>query len=175
MVSDFYDQSGAEPSRIPRLDPIALVQNPAFGAHLLWSFGRSYHEEKIGQYPIMQIYFLVLPLVLHAQSLAEIKSTQTASGLSKFAAKLALQRERLIAVHDRTLRMRELTFQSLGIGIASKILHVDYETGRVRANSLSLPRPPERLKYHVSSAEKLGRWTAHLSPGHVFQLLQVNI
>jgi hypothetical protein len=89
MVSDFYDQSGAEPSRIPRLDPIALVQNPAFGAHLLWSFGRSYHEEKIGQYPIMQIYFLVLPLVLHAQSLAEIKSTQTASGLSKFAAKRA--------------------------------------------------------------------------------------
>ncbi|MDS7598414.1 three component ABC system middle component [Agrobacterium tumefaciens] len=175
MVSDIRHQSGAEPVRIPQFDPIALVQNPAFGAHLLWSFGRGYHEEKIGQYPIMQSYFLVLPLVLHAQSLAEIKSTQTASGLSKFVAKLAQQRERLIAVHDRTLRMRELTFQSLGIGISSKILHVDYDTAQIRANSLSLPRPPERLKFHISSAEKLGRWTARLSPGHMFQILQVNV
>ncbi|MBY3330375.1 hypothetical protein HFN98_06895 [Rhizobium laguerreae] len=169
------DQTSSGFPSASSLDPIALVQNPAFGAHLLWSFGRGYHEEKIGEFPVMPTYFLVLPLVLHAQTLADIKSTQLPSGLSKFVAKLAEHRERLMAVHERTLRMRELTFQSLGTGIASQILHVDYNSGRVSANTIQMPRPPERLKFHVASADKLGRWAARMPEGQVFQLLQVNV
>jgi hypothetical protein len=156
-------------------NPIALVQNPAFGAHLLWSFGRGFQAEKIDELPPMPTFFLVMPLVLHARTLADLRSTNLSSGLSKFVAKLSEQRERLMAVHDRTLRMRELTLQSIATGIASRLLHVDYATGLVRANDVDVPRPPERLKFHVASADKFGRWAAKMPQGQVFQLLQVII
>jgi len=156
-------------------NPIALVQNPAFGAHLLWSFGRGFQAEKIDEHPAMPIFFLVLPLIMHARTLTDLKSTNLPSGLSKFVAKLGEQRERLMAVHDRTLRMRDLTLQSIGTGIASHLLHVDYATGLVRANDVDVPRPPERLKFHVANAEKFGRWVGRLPQGQVFQLLQVTV
>ncbi|RWI86351.1 MAG: hypothetical protein EOR22_29920 [Mesorhizobium sp.] len=163
------------PSPSDATNPIALVQNPAFGAHLLWSFGRGFQAEKIDGLLPMPTFFLVLPVILHARTLADLRSTNLPSGLSKFVAKLSEQRERLMAVHDRTLRMRELTLQSIGAGIASRLLHVDYATGFVRANDVDVPRPPERLKFHVANADKLGRWCARLPQGQVFQLLQVTV
>ncbi|MER9357777.1 DUF6521 family protein [Mesorhizobium sp. M0514] len=164
-----------QPSPSDTANPIALVQNPAFGVHLLWSFGRGFQAEKIDELLPMPTFFLALPLILHARTLADLRSTNLPSGLSKFVAKLSEQRERLMAVHDRTLRMRELTLQSIGTGIASRLLHVDYATGFVRANDVDVPRPPERLKFHVANADKLGRWCARLPQAQVFQLLQVTV
>ncbi|MBB4145900.1 three component ABC system middle component [Rhizobium rhizoryzae] len=167
--------SQSEVPYFPPVDPIMLVQNPAFGAHLLWSFGRGFQAEKMDALPSLPSYFLVLPLILHARTLADLKSTNLPSGLSKFVVKLGEQRERLMAVHERTLRMRELTLQSVGAGIASGLLNINYANGLVRANDVSVPRPPERLRFHVASAEKLGRWSARLPQGQVFQLLQVDV
>ena len=169
------EQQKSIPPRFKPVDPIALVQNPAFGAQLLWTFGRGYQTEKIDALPPMPSYFLILPLVLHARTMADIRTTNLPSGLSKFVAKLSEQRERLMAVHDRTLRMRDLTLQSIGAGVASRLLHVDYSAGNVRANDVEVPKPPERLKYHVASAEKLGRWIGRMPQNQVFQLLQVSI
>ena len=163
------------PPRSKPVDPIALVQNPAFGAQLLWSFGRGYQSEKIDDLPPMPSYFLVLPLVMHARTMADIRTTNLPSGLSRFVAKLSEHRERLMAVHDRTLRMRELTLQSIGVGVASRLLYVNYTSGHVRANDVEVPKPPERLKYHIACAEKLGHWISRMPQGQVFQLLQVNI
>ena len=153
--------------------PVELVQNPAFGAHLLWSFGRGYQAEKVGDLPHLPGFFLVLPMTLHGPTLAAIKSTNLPSGLSKLVAKLAEERERLFAVHDRAVSMRELTLQSVAIGIGTKLIHVDYGTAAVRSNDLKPPSAPERLKFHVSAAEKLGRWFARLPSSQVFSLLQV--
>jgi hypothetical protein len=93
--------------------------------------------------------------------------------LAKFVAKLAEDREDLLAVHTRALAMRNLTLQSLGSGIVAGLLAVDYDKALVRANQASPPKPPERLKHHVASAEKLGRWFARLPGNQVFSLLQV--
>jgi Family of unknown function (DUF6521) len=95
--------------------PIALVQNPAFGSLLLWSFGRSYQAEKVGDLPPLTPFFLVLPILLHGPTLRDIRSTNQSSGLSKLVSKLAEHREQLFAVHDRALAMRELTLQSVAI------------------------------------------------------------
>jgi hypothetical protein len=154
--------------------PVALVQNPAFGSLLLWSFGRGYQAEKIGDLPPLTSFFLVLPLLLHSPTLEELRSTNRSSGLSKLVSKLAERRERLFAVHDRSLAMRELTLQSVAVGLATGLMHVDYETALVRSNDVRPPKPPERLKYHVAGAEKLGQWFARLPPSQIFSLLEVD-
>lgn len=153
--------------------PIELVQNPAFGSLLLWNFGRGYQEERVGDLPLFIDFFLVLPLILHGPSMRDIKSTNVSSGLSKLVAKMSLPRERLFAVQDRALAMRELTFESLAVGVATKLLSVDYDTALVRSNDAKPPRAPERLKYHLGSAGKLGHWFGRLPQAQIFSLLQV--
>ena len=152
---------------------VERVQNPAFGARLLWSFGKGFQEESLGELSRLPSSFLILPLVLHTPTLGLIKSTNLPSGLTKLVAKLAQRREDLLAIHDRARAMRELTLDSIAAGVTTGLLTVNYETGRVRANEAQIPIPPERLKFHVSSAEKLGRWIARISEGHAFSLLQV--
>ena len=155
------------------ISSIERVQNPAFGSRILWSFGRGYQEEKIGELTPLTSFFLVLPLILHGPTLRHIKSTNRPSGLTKLVSKLAEKREQLFAVHDRAITMRDLTLESVGVGIATELLHLDYESGLIRANEVKLPAPRERLKFHISNAKKLGCWFARLPQGQVFSLLQV--
>jgi hypothetical protein len=93
--------------------------------------------------------------------------------LAKFVSKLGEERERLFAVHERALAMRGLTLDSLAAGISAKLFKIDYDTAVVRSNEARPPTPPERLKHHVASAEKVGRWFARLPANQVFSLLQV--
>jgi hypothetical protein len=153
---------------------VELVQNPAFGSIVLWRFGQGYQAERIGDLPHLLSFFLILPLILHGPTLREIKSTNLPSGLTKLASKMAEQREQLFAVHDRAVALRDLTLQSVGMGITTKLLNIDYGSALIRSNEAKPPAPPERLKFHISSAEKLGRWFARLPQGQVFSILQVD-
>jgi hypothetical protein len=155
------------------LSSIAQVQNPAFGALILWRFARGFQAEKPGELPIFTLFFLLLPLILHRPTMEIIRSTNQSSGLAKFVAKLAEERERLIAVHERALALRGLTLDSLATGVATKLLWIDYTNASVRANELKTPTAPERLKHHLASAEKVGRWFARLPGNLVFSLLKV--
>jgi hypothetical protein len=156
-----------------QLSPIAQVQNPAFGALILWRFVRGFQFEKPGELPVLTLLFLLLPLTLHRPTVEKIRSTNQSSGLAKFTAKLADERERLFAVHERAFALRSLTLDSIATGVATKLLSVDYVNALVRANELTVPTTPERLKNHLASAEKLGRWFARLPPSLVFSLLKV--
>lgn len=155
------------------LSVVARVQNPAFGSRLLWQFGRGYQSERPGELPPLPLHFLVLPLTLHSPTLDLVRSTNLPSGLTKLTAKLAERRERLLAIHERTRVLRGLTLESLAIAASAGLIHVDYASALVRSNDVEVPTPPERLKFHVSSAEKLGRWLSRMPPGQVFSLLQV--
>lgn len=139
----------------------------------MWSFARGFQAEKIDQHAQLPSFFLILPMILHAETLAVLRSTQTPSGLAKFAAKLGEERERLYSVHQRALALRELTLQSVAVGVTTGLLRIDYTEATVRANELKLPAPPERLKHHIAGAEKLGRWFARLPQNQVFSLMQV--
>lgn len=61
------------------LSTVALVQNPALGALLLWRFGKSYQEEQLGTAAQLHSFFVVLPLLYHAPTLDRIKSTNNSS------------------------------------------------------------------------------------------------
>ena len=116
---------------VTETSPVELVQNPAFGSQVFWSFGRGYQGEKIGDLPPLPSFFLVLPLILHGPTLREIKSTNLPSGLARLVSKLAEQREMLFAVHNRAVALRDLSLQSIAAGIATKLLHLDYESAFV--------------------------------------------
>jgi hypothetical protein len=153
--------------------PVALVQNPAFGAVVLWRFGRGFQSEKIDELPHFNSYFLVLPIILHAETKEIVRSTLQSSGLAKFVSKVADNRERLYAIHERALALRGLTLESIGVGVGSRLLGINYETAGVRANDLKLPTPAEGIKGHLTAAERLGRWFSRLPQGQVYSLLQV--
>ncbi|NTG16442.1 hypothetical protein G6L05_22070 [Agrobacterium rhizogenes] len=152
---------------------VALVQNPALGALLLWRFGKSYQEESISDAAQLHAFFVVLPLLYHAPTLDRIRSTNLPSGLSQLTKKLGEERELLISVQTRALKMRELTLSSVGTAISSGIMHLGYDTGKLRSNEVRPPKSPERLKYHVAGADKLGRWFSRLSLDQAFALLWV--
>lgn len=155
------------------LSTVALVQNPALGALLLWRFGKSYQEERLIEPALLHSFFVVLPLLYHAPSLERIRTTYDSSGLSQFAKKLSDERELLISVQERTLKMRELTLSSVAAAISSGLMHLTYDTGRLRSNEVRPPKPPERLKYHIAGAEKLGHWFGRMTLDQAFALLWV--
>lgn len=153
--------------------PVTLVQNPAFGAMLLWKFCAGFQKEKPDALPILTSLFCVLPIVYHGATLRELKSTNLPSGLVKFATKLSERREALIAIHDRALAMRGLTFSSVATGVATRLLRLDYATAQIAANDERLPLIPERLKAHYAGAEKLGHWFARLPLSHALSTLRI--
>jgi hypothetical protein len=140
---------------------LEIVQNPSLGAYALWLFTLGYQDEASMSAPL-PMAFLVLPLVLHRSTLEAIGSTRKASGLALFAAKLAEQRENLLAVHERALVLRRLTLQSLGVGATARLLKINYHDASLRGYPLEpgLRKPPlpERLKDFGAAPEKLGYW-----------------
>jgi len=160
----------------PQLSELEIVQNQALGAFAIWQFGLGYQADD-GRPAALPLAFLVLPLLLHTQTLETIQSTRRASGLTLFAAKLGEERENLLAVHERARCLRELTLESIGLGIRSKLLSLDYADASVRANALlgssANPPLPERLKGLPKSAEKIGYWFSKAGLTQVANTLKV--
>jgi ABC-3C biological conflict system middle component len=158
------------------LSEIEIVQNPALGAYAIWRFGIGFQSED-GRPPAFPLAFLVLPLVLHRPTLVMIGSTQRASGLALFAAKLSQERENLLAVHERALALRRLTLQSIAMGVGERLLTLDYVSATIRANT---PEPtvrklilPERIRAFSGAAEKVGYWFSKLGLHQVTSTLAV--
>ena len=165
-----------EASNPSPLSEIEIVQNPALCAFVLWRFGLGFQSED-GRPAILPLAFLVLPLVLHRPTLEMINSTRKTSGLALFASKLGEQRELLFAVHERALALRHLTLQSIGMGVANRLLTLDYEAATLRANTLEsdAPKPklPERIRNFSSAADKIGYWFSKVTLNQVASTLAV--
>ena len=164
-------------ARAARLGEAAIVQNEALGAYAIWRFCLGF-QERDGRAVTLPLAFLLLPLVLHAPTLAIVLSTQKASGLHLFAGKLGEQREDLIAVHGRVLAFRQLTFVSLMLAEQSRLVRIEPSTATVRAFSphheLQAPALPERIRRIAPACEKIGYWFSVLSDQQVAHTLKVD-
>jgi len=158
------------------LTELEIVQNPALGGYTLWRFGVGFQSED-GRPAALPLAFLVLPLLLHQPTLKMITSTQRASGLALFAAKLGQERENLFAVHERALALRRLSLQSIAMGVNNRLLTIDYDATTLRANtadeSLRKPSLPERIRSFSGAADKLGYWFSKLGLHQVASTLAV--
>jgi hypothetical protein len=115
--------------------------------------------------------------VLHRPTFGVITSTQRASGLALFAAKLGQERENLLAVHERALALRQLTLQSIAMGVAERLLTLDYASATIRANTpeatIRKPILPERVRGFSGAAEKVGYWFSKLGLHQIASTLAV--
>jgi Family of unknown function (DUF6521) len=159
------------------LSELEIIQNPALGAFLLWRFGIGYQSDDGRQAPF-HLFFLVLPLVLHRHTLGKISSTQRASGLALFAAKLSVERENLMAIHERTLLLRRLSLQSLAMGTEHRLLSISARDATVRANTADeqfrVPTLPDRITPLSRAPEKLGHWCSKFSLHQIATTLMVD-
>ncbi len=162
------------PQALTELD---IVQNPAVGAYLVWQFGLAFQVEG-GEPAPLPAAFLVLPLILHEQTLDVILSTLKASGLMLFASKVGEQKEDLLAIHNRALKLRTLTLRSIGFAVNAGLATVDYQRAAMRSNTPVGPVRrldlPERLRGFPRAAEKIGAWFARVPLTQVASTLRIS-
>lgn len=156
------------------------VQNPALGAAILWRFCCSYaSSHPTNDPPALPILFLVLPIVLH-QAVAELlRRTRPSSGLRAFAAKFGdasvSKQDLLLQIHDRSLRWRSMTLQSLELAAAGHLVHLS-DAGFVMPLSKAKPRGlADEVKQLMADAEKLGTWCAQLNLHEITTTLKVRL
>jgi hypothetical protein len=78
----------------------------------------------------LPLSFLVLPIVLHASTYAQVAGTMKKSGLRYFADKFGQaknsQSDLVLAIQNRAISLRPTTFESLGIAVLGNFLHPDH-------------------------------------------------
>lgn len=165
----------AEKPRPPvPLSEIDIVYNEALCAYLLWRVGKAFREEG-GNDIFLALLFIALPLLLHDVTLRAIVSTNKPSGLSKAASKIGESRDNLLAIHDRSLRLRGLTLRSLSAGLRCGLFLINYQDAKVHSISdIKAPVLPERLKLHMKAADLLGAWFARLPIEQIASLLRID-
>lgn len=156
------------------------VQNPALGAMALWRFTVGYEKGSGENSPTpIPLLFIVLPVVMHEETAWFVTSTQKKSGLRKFAGKFSESKFRksdiLLSIHNRCVRLRRLTMDSLAIAISSKLMSLDCKDGLVVSLSSSAPKSgiPLTIEPLLRAAERLGIWCATVSLHEVSVILKV--
>lgn len=156
------------------------VQNPALGAAVLWRFCCAYtatHPE--GDAPALPTLFLVLPIVLHQATVELLRRTWPSSGLRAFAAKFGdtkvSKQDLILQIHDRSLRWRTLTLESIELAAAGRLIYLT-ESGEAMPLSKTKARGlPEEVKQLMSDAEKLGAWCGQLTLHEITTTLKVRL
>ncbi|MDQ0418679.1 hypothetical protein J2Z48_002882 [Croceifilum oryzae] len=150
-----------------------IIQNPALGSILIHRFVSSYREKSEQAVP-MQLIFLILPMLYHKATLEMIDSTYESSGLRLLVSKFSKERNKdlLLSIHDQTLRMRELTMDSLRIALACDLVMLNLNDGKVNIASQSLPKKYDSQEM-VKAAKKLGYWCASLTLHEISSILKV--
>lgn len=156
------------------------VQNPALGATILWRFCCGYAEaHPTGDPPPLPVLFLVLPIVLHQATTELLRRTRVSSGLRAYAAKFGdaavSKQDLLLQVHERALRWRSLTLQSIELATAGRLLQLA-EDGTVFPLSRTKARGlPDEVKQLLADADKLGTWCGQLTLHEVTTTLKVKL
>lgn len=156
---------------MPTLDEeVRHVQNPALGALLEWRFVVGYRAGRADASGCpLPLVFLVLPLLLHAETAAHVQSTRSSTGLRGFSAKFSAsahnESDVLLALQDRAAVLRDLSLQSLRVAIGARLLTVDTVAAVVHELTRTLPQAgiSECVRDLVRNADKLGRWCSALT------------
>lgn len=161
------------------LTELDLVQNPAIGAYLIWNFTLGYQEDGATEAAPFLLAFLVLPMLLHQQTLEAVASTRKASGLTLFAAKFDREREALVELHSRARLLRPLSLQSIGVASTSRLIRIEHGSALLHGYPLDLldvkkPSIPERLKGFSSAADKIGYWFSKLGISQIASTLRID-
>ena len=156
------------------------VQNPALGAAILWRYCCGYVESHpLHDAPSLPLLFLVLPIILHQATAELLRRTRSTSGLRAYAAKFGdssvSKQDLLLQIHERAVRWRSLSLQSVQLAAAGRLVHIA-EAGEVVPLSRTKARAlPDEVKQLLTDAEKLGKWCGQLTLHEVTTTLKVKL
>jgi len=156
------------------------VQNPALGAAVLWRFCCGFVEaHPASDAPRLPLLFLVLPIVLHQATAELLRRTRATSGLRAYAAKFGdsaiSKQDLLLQIHERAIRWRRLSLQSIELASAGRLIHLS-DAGEVMPLSRTKARAlPDEVKQLLTDAEKLGKWCGQLTLHEVTTTLKVKL
>lgn len=156
------------------------IQNPALGGAALWRFCCGYVEaHPVGDPPRLPLLFFVLPIVLHQATAEILQRTRRSSGLRAFAAKFGdsqvSKQDLLLQIHERAVRWRALSLQSIELAAAAHLIQLS-DGGEVIPLSRTKARGlPDEVKQLLADAEKLGAWCGHLTLHEVTTTLKVKL
>ncbi|MDF9845502.1 MULTISPECIES: three component ABC system middle component [unclassified Paenibacillus] len=156
---------------------IQHVQNPAFGAYIIWNFVRGYYSNNSSFVPF-PLLFVVLPIIFREDMVEQINGTQKASGLRQFSNKFlstkVLKNDVISQIHISSSNMKNLTLNSIRVSIYASLISLDYE------NALALPismterkNEPKNILKLGKASEKLGYWCSQLTLHEVSQIMKV--
>jgi hypothetical protein len=154
------------------------VQNAALGATLLWRFAVGYvSANPTHNAAPLPLLFLVAPIVLHENTEELVGGTQTSSGLRAFAGKFGKsehsKQDLLIGINRRAAAMRRLTMDSIRLGLATHLIHINGAVAIPLSNTPAKSGIPASVRRLLTSAEKLGVWCGNLTMHEVATTLKV--
>ncbi|PGR57479.1 three component ABC system middle component [Bacillus cereus] len=156
-----------------------IVQNPALGSILLYSFVEGYLSEAKKESVPLPLIFIVLPIVFHSETLKFVIPTRSASGLRTLVNKMsdssASKRDLVFDIHNRTHLMKNITLESLRICIAKKLLEIEIDKGAIKISSTRIKK--SKIKNYnpemFSASRKLGIWCSQLNLQEISMILKV--
>lgn len=155
------------------------VQNPALGSTLLWRFTCGYTESNTtSSHPPVPLLFIVLPIVLHRETFELLKATLRPTGLHGFADKFSRsdigKSDLLFSIQTRAITFQRLTWESLQIGVRTRLLTISTSEGTIIPVSRTSPRGvPDSVRPLLTNAEKLGAWCGELTMFEIGTILKV--
>jgi hypothetical protein len=150
-----------------------IVQNPALGAHSLWTFTSAYFarvQKKRG--PRFALAFIVLPIVFNEEAAETIASKNLDGGLFRA---LADDRALFLNLQARMESMASLTLSSMNLSFASGLLKYDRQQAELIPGRRRDPfnGVAEVSRNIMAASRRLGTWTAELSDEQLFAILAV--
>jgi hypothetical protein len=158
------------------------IQNPAFGAGLLWRFayGYSVARKTPPEAVPLPVLFLALPFLLREESRKLIETTRTSSGLRVFVDKYhdgrSPQTDLLLALGNTIHAYRDLSLTSLRLALMHRLLFLDPGDAEVFPLSHAIPRAgmPQNLQKEWVLAERLGRWCGSVTLFELANTLRIS-
>jgi hypothetical protein len=154
-----------------------VIHNPILGALSLWSFCREYADfggREPG--PSLPSMMLVLPVVLHKESMASIRRMYKKSSLLKAVSE---HPELSVNLQERLEWFADLAFSSLLMACSARLLSVDRdgEWPRYVATRKNLPDElspvADDVKGILSASRRLGAWFSQVDFSVTCRLLRV--
>lgn len=122
----------------------------------------------------LPLLFIVLPVIFHERTCAEVTSTRLSSGARKFEEKFRNRGDLLFALNQRATALRPLSLRSMRHALAAGLVSVLPERGALWPRSYAKPpieaKPVSEL---LAAADKLGAWCRSLSVYEISGILRI--
>jgi hypothetical protein len=116
---------------------------------------------------------------LHQTTVELVRHTRISSGLRAFAAKFGesqvSKQDVLLQIHERAVRWRSLSLQSIELAAAGHLIQLSDDGEVIPLSRTRARRLSEEVKQLMADAEKLGAWCGQLTIHEVTTTLKVKL